>query len=361
VSVNVVGELGADGTGARVTPLVSILIPAYNSEIWLPESLESAIAQTWPRKEIIVVDDGSTDRTLAVARRYESEIVKVVSRSNKGAAATRNEAFSLSQGDYIQWLDSDDILAPQKVAAQIAALERVSDPRTVASGPWAHFFYRYRHAKFRPTPLWADLSPVEWLLLKMGENLHMQTATWLAPREVATAAGPWNTQLLGDDDGEYFCRVLMASAGVKFVPEAKVFYRRARGTSLSYIGHSSPKIEAQFRSMEMHINYLRSLEDSPRVQAACIAFLQTWLLHFYPERLDIVRRAEDLATQLGGRLEPPRFSWKYAWLGAMGRPDLAKRAQVFSRNLRTAATRTFDKAMLHVERVGRRRAVPKTA
>ena len=343
------------------TPLVSILIPAFNSADWLAQSLESAVAQTWPRKEIIVVDDGSTDATLAIARRYESPIVKVVSRFNQGAAAARNAAFALSQGDYVQWLDADDILAPQKVASQITALQKVSDPRTLASGPWGYFFYRHQQAKFHPTALWNDLSPVEWLLRKMGQNLHMQTATWLVPRGVATVAGPWNTQLLGDDDGEYFCRVLMASAGVKFVPEAKVFYRRARGTSLSYIGHSSRKIEAQFHSMEMHINYLRSLEDSPRVQAACIAFLQTWLLHFYPERLDIVRRAEALAAQLGGHLEPPRFSWKYAWLVAMGRPDLAKRALVFSRNLRTTATRWLDRVLLEVERVGRRRAVPKTA
>jgi len=57
---------------------------------------------------------------------------------------------------------------------------------------------------------------------QLGQNLYMQTATWLVSRELTEAAGPWDTRLLGDDDGEYFCRVLLASNGVRFVPEAKV-------------------------------------------------------------------------------------------------------------------------------------------
>ena len=182
----------------------------------------------------------------------------------------------------------------------------------------------------------------------------MQTATWLVSREVTSAAGLWNTQLLGDDDGEYFCRVLLQSSGVKFVPEAKVFYRAAGASSLSYIGRSSLKIEAHFRSMQLHIGYIRSLEDSPRVRKACVNYLQTWLVDFYPERPDIVKRAQDLAAELGGRLEPPRFSWKYAWLGALGGPDLAKRAQVFARNTRWSLTRSLDKALYRAEELGGR-------
>src|SRR5207237_10098693 len=76
-----------------------------------------------------------------------------------------------------------------------------------------------------PRRRFGKTSPVEWLLRKMGENLHMQTATWLTSRELAQAAGPWNTRLLSDDDSEYFCRVLLASKATRFVPEARMFYR----------------------------------------------------------------------------------------------------------------------------------------
>ena len=99
-------------------PLVSILIPAYNAAEWIAESLRSAMEQTWPRKEIIVVDDGSRDRTAEVARRFASNEVAVVSIENQGAAAARNHALQLAQGDYIQWLDADDLLAPDKIERQ---------------------------------------------------------------------------------------------------------------------------------------------------------------------------------------------------------------------------------------------------
>ena len=202
-------------------PLVSILIPSFNAQTCIAATLRSALAQTWEPKEIIVVDDGSTDRTLAITRRFESEGVRVVTQEKAGAAAARNKAFSLCQGDFIQWLDADDLLAPDKVARQMATLKQSPNRRVLLSSAWGRFIYRYYRAEFVPTGLWSDLSPIDWLLLKMGDNLYMQTAAWLVSRELSEAAGPWDARLLSDDDGEYFCRVLLASEGVRFVPEAK--------------------------------------------------------------------------------------------------------------------------------------------
>jgi glycosyltransferase involved in cell wall biosynthesis len=330
-------------------PLVSVLIPAYNAGEWLADTLRSAAAQTWERKEIIVVDDGSTDRTLSIARQFEGESFRVYTQANQGAAATRNTAFSLSKGDYIQWLDADDLLAPDKVARQMSVLEQLQDKRTLVSGAWGSFLYRHHRTKFVPTPLWADLLPTEWLLLKMGNNLHMQTATWLVSRELTEAAGPWNTKLLGDDDGEYFCRVLLASHGVRFVPEAKVYYRATGSSSLSYIGRSDRKLEAQWRSIELHIAYLRSLEGSPRVRAICLKYMQNWLLFFYPERMDIVERAEQKAMELGGKLALPQLSWKYSWIKALFGWGPAKRMQLFLPKVRWSLARGWDRFLLRFE------------
>ena len=329
--------------------LVSILMPAYNADKWIGDAIGSAVAQTWKRKEIIIVDDGSTDQTLRVARQFESESVRVVTQKNQGAAAARNRAFTLSQGDYIQWLDADDLLAPDKIARQIHALGQGLSKRTLLSSEWAQFFYRCHRAEFTPTALWSDLSPREWLLRKMGLNLHMQTATWLVSRDLAEAAGPWDTGLLGDDDGEYFCRVLLASDGVRFVPDAKVYYRASGGSSLSYIGQSERKMVSQWKSMELHIGYLRSLEDSDRVRAACVRYLQNWLMCFYPERPDLVKKAEDMARELGGHLEVPRFSWKYSWIEAIFGRRLARRAQVYLPRLKWSLVRSWDKALFHME------------
>ena len=78
--------------------LVSILIPAFNCERWIGECLSSAVDQTWPRTEVIVVDDGSTDRTLAAACAHASGAVKVVTQENRGASAARTHALGLAQG-----------------------------------------------------------------------------------------------------------------------------------------------------------------------------------------------------------------------------------------------------------------------
>jgi glycosyltransferase involved in cell wall biosynthesis len=324
-------------------PLVSILIPAFNAEASIGDTIGSALAQTWQRKEIIIVDDGSTDQTLAAARRFASKEVVVVTQKNQGAAAARNHAFSLSHGDYIQWLDADDLLSPDKVAKNMAAAEECLSTRTLFSSGWGYFRYRTDSAKFSPTSLWCDLSPVDWLLRKMGENLHMQTATWLVSRELTEAAGPWDVRLLSDDDGEYFCRVILASDGIRFVPEAKVYYRISPSNRLSLVGMSDKKKDAMLVSMKLHVKYIQSLEQSDRVRAACMIYLQSWLPSFYPERPDIVEELEKLAKELGSHLEVPLLRWKYAWLKPIFGYRFAKHTQMVLPELKQSFIRSWDK------------------
>jgi glycosyltransferase involved in cell wall biosynthesis len=330
-------------------PLVSILIPAYNAQPWISDTLRCAISQTWEPKEIIVVDDGSTDRTLAIARQFESDRLRVVSQKNQGAAATRNTAYALSKGEFIQYLDADDLMGPDKIARQMEALGSFHNTRTLLSGSWGRFMYRYYRAQFIPSALWCDLSPLEWLIRKMESNLYMQTASWLVSRELAELAGPWNTKLLGDDDGEYFCRVLMASNGIRFVPEAKVYYRTTGPNSLSYIGRSDKKMEAQLYSMELHIRYIRSLQDDQRVRDACVTYLQNWVSFFFPDRPDLVRRAEEMAESLGGKLQLPELSWKASFLSTFFGREQAKRVHVALSRIKWALIRLCDKILFQLE------------
>jgi glycosyltransferase involved in cell wall biosynthesis len=339
----------ANGTPTAMKPLVSILIPAYNAEEWISQTLESAIAQTWSHKEIIVVDDGSKDQTLAVARRFESDQVRVVTQKNQGAAATRNNAFSLCHGDYIQYLDADDLLGPDKIAAQMNALGLSPNKRTLLSGSWGKFLCRYYRAQFIPSALWTDLSPVEWLQRRMGQNLYMQTASWLTSRELILAAGPWDTRLMGDDDCEFFCRVLLASDGVRFVPGSRIYYRYSGSSSLSYIGRSDEKRAAQMCSMQLHIKYLLSLEDSGRTRTACVQYLQSRLILFYPERMDLVEQARLMAKDLGGQLEPPYLPWKYSWIRAAFGWYVARQVQTMLGKWKWSLVRRWDNLLFRIE------------
>lgn len=325
-------------------PLVSILIPAYNAEKTVVEAIQSALAQTWPRKEIIVINDGSTDRTAEVAKQFGSRIT-LISTENRGLCAALNEAYPRAQGDYIQELDADDLLAPGKIERQLAALKDGDGPRVLLSSPWAPFYFRTRHARFVQNSLCQDLSPAEWLLRKMGENLHMQNATWLVSRELAEAAGPWDVHLKYDQDGEYFSRVVLAAEQIRFVPGPAVYYRASGPGSISVIGNSNEKRESLLRSMKMHIQYLRSLEDSERVRKACLVYMQNWYGSFYAVRPDLAAELQNMATQLHGSLEVPRLRWKYAWMAPLLGFKTAGRIQSALPQLRSSFLRKFDKTL----------------
>src|SRR4051794_20549811 len=93
-------------------PLISVVIPAYNGEAFLEQAIESAVAQTWPRTEVVVVDDGSTDRSAEIAGSYP---VKLVRQENHGVAAARNRGVDEADGDLLSFLDQDDMLRPGKL------------------------------------------------------------------------------------------------------------------------------------------------------------------------------------------------------------------------------------------------------
>jgi len=340
-------------------PLVSILITAYNAEKYLGEALESAVGQSWSRREIILVDDGSTDGTADVARQFSSRGVTVVSKENRGQSAGVNTAYEHCHGDYIQYLDADDLLVPDKIERQLAALRDRDSRRILLSSPWAPFYYRIRGAQFVRNSFWEDLSPVEWLLRKMNENTHMQNATWLVSRELAEAAGPWDADLQYDQDGEYFTRVLLASEGTRFVAGTGIYYRSTGPGSISHIGNSDNKKESLFRSMKLTMGYLRSVEESERVRKACLAYMQTWYGAFYPDKAEIVAEMRAIASELGGQLTEPRLPAKYSGLKAICGYRTAHWAATVLPQFKSNALRRYDKVMSRLEsaRQGQRQPV----
>jgi glycosyltransferase involved in cell wall biosynthesis len=333
---------------AMTEPLVSILIPAYNAEKYIKATIRSALDQTWRKKEIIIVDDGSVDGTLQEARRFSSRKVRIESQANAGAAAARNKAYQLCNGDFVQWLDADDLLHPDKIALQMQAFAVRPNRRILLSSAWGYFYHRYYKAQFYPSALWCDLSPAEWMMRQMEQNLHMQTATWLVSRELTEAAGPWDPRMLVDDDGEYFCRVMRISEGIAFIPGSKTYYRRSGATGVSYIGRSGKKQDAQLLSMRLHIDCLRALEDSDRSRAACVQYIQNWLVHFYPARMDIVKQLGQMAKDLGGELSVPQLSWKYRYIEKAFGWNCASHAKLILPRIKENLISACDKALYRI-------------
>ncbi len=329
-----------------MNPLVSILIPAYNAEAWIGETLRSAISQDHPHKEIILVNDGSTDKTLEVARTFASASVKIVQQPNAGGPAARNTALAHAQGDFIQWLDHDDLLAPNKISAQLRERERIPSERVLFSCPFATFYHRIGKAKLFPSPLCRDLQPLEYFFIKFSGNTYFQSSCWLVSRRLTELAGPWWDLRSPDDDGEYFCRVVAASEGIRFVPEARTYWRIGNHRSFSGAWKKSAAAQdATFQSMRRCIGHFRKLEDSEPSRAACVKFLQDRLVYFYPENQEIVSQIHALARELGGVVSPPAWSWKYGWVDLCFGARAARRAQLFLPTLRSLAESNWDKFM----------------
>ncbi|MBD2493036.1 glycosyltransferase family 2 protein [Nostoc sp. FACHB-280] len=281
-----------------VEPLVSILIPAFNVEAWLAQTLESALAQTWQNIEIIIVDDGSTDNTLSVAKTFASSKVKVISQENSGQSASENHAFQEAQGDFIEYLDADDLLAPDKIERQIRLLGD-SNSEFVASGEWARFYQSPDEALFIPQPLWADMSPIDWLICAWENHLMMHGAAWLIPRHIAERAGNWNEKLSLINDFDYFSRILLNSKGVKFCQGARTYYRSGNSNSLS--GSKSRRAwESAFLALELGTSNLLAKEDSPRTRHACATVFQRFIYEVYPDAPDLQKIAQDKVQKFGG-------------------------------------------------------------
>jgi hypothetical protein len=144
--------------------------------------------------------------------------------------------------------------------------------------------------------------------------------------------------------------VLLASGGTRFIPKAKVFWRNTPSGRLSYIGASDKKKGAMLLSMKLHIQYLRSLEESDRVKAACLTYMQNWLPNFYPERPDLVAELQGLATNLHGTLEQPRLGWKYAWMRPVFGWKATKQARMVLPQVKASLIRRWDKLLYRVEK-----------
>lgn len=308
--------------------LVSILIPCYNASQWLHSTLESASNQSWPNKEIILVDDGSSDDSLDIAKAFEPRGVKVITQRNQGAATARNVALSTCTGDWIQFLDADDLLAPDKIARQVQLAENIGSDYALCAS-WSRFTTCIADADFAPQPLCADQAPVDWVITKFERNAMMHPAAWLIPHPLADKAGPWNETLSLDDDGEYFTRVVLASKGVRFCRDAISYYRSGLTGSLSQT-KSEQSWVAAFHSLELAAGHLLKAEDSPRTRHACAAAFQRYIYEAYPRAAACRQRAKRHLTTLGGSDLQPEGGPKFRLARRMFGWRLAKRLQQIS-------------------------------
>jgi glycosyltransferase involved in cell wall biosynthesis len=195
----------------RGPPLVSIIIPVYNSAAYVADALRSALAQDYENKEVIVVDDGSTDSTAEILKSFQDQIV-VLGQKNAGPGAARNRGIRHAKGVYIAFLDADDYWAPGKLRLQVEYLEQHPDIGAVYSR-WARWYPRY-DGKFccpsfpslnQAPPLAAEDSG--WIYTNLLFDSCLLTSTVVLRRSITERVGAFNEELLRGQDYDYWLRL----------------------------------------------------------------------------------------------------------------------------------------------------------
>lgn len=204
--------------------LITVIVPVYNGEATLAEAIDSVLAQTHTHLELLVIDDGSTDRTAEVAQSRGDPRVALHSFPNAGATASRNRGIQLARGRYVSFLDADDSWRSDKLEKQLAALDAMPEAGLAYSfttyvdneGRTLHGGYQ------KPVSGWALSELFVRFFLQSGSNALLR-------REVFDEVGEFDTTFEVCDDLDFYLRVA-ARFPFALVPEHQVYYRKHSGS-----------------------------------------------------------------------------------------------------------------------------------
>lgn len=203
------------------SPLVSILIPCYNAEPWIAQAIQSALDQSWQHKEIIVVDDGSTDGSLQIVRDFGAAI-RWETGPNRGGNATRNRLCQLAAGEWLQYLDADDYLQPHKIEQQLRELPASSAVDVAYSPAVIETWLEGSRVDQQVLPIPEPHDP--WILL--ARWYLPQTGCVLWRKASVIAVGGWKPDQPCCQEHELYSRMLMAGQKFHYCPTPGAVYRQ---------------------------------------------------------------------------------------------------------------------------------------
>lgn len=229
--------------------LCSIVIPVFNRQAIISETVRSCVVQDHPHIEIIIVDDGSTDRSLEICRELAAvyaghgRIFTVITQKNQGACTARNRGMSLARGKFLLFLDSDDLIPANKLSLQIAAMERsgadccISDYKTIDEAGRTLHYYRN------------NLNPLDFVrIFRSPSNSAIVLRRSTLPRELR-----WNESLRSLQDFDFMLRYLTGVKKFIYLPRALYYYRLHSGPRISDSYVKGVPYVAMFWSMTRYL------------------------------------------------------------------------------------------------------------
>ena len=225
--------------------LISCIVPVYNGERYLGEAIESILRQNYRPIEIIIADDGSTDRTAAIAAAYGGQVL-YLRQANAGTAAARNLGMRVAKGEFFAFLDADDVWPSDKLDQQMARFQ---------AHPELDFCIAHVQNFWIPELIEEEKKFRDHRISKALPGYV--TGTLLARRDCFKAVGQFNTAIEHADDTEWFLRANERGAAMELMPDV-LLYRRLHHTNLSRVKASN--------SRDQYLQVLKSALDRRRSQ-----------------------------------------------------------------------------------------------
>ncbi|WP_243349650.1 glycosyltransferase family 2 protein [Parabacteroides sp. FAFU027] len=313
-------------------PLISVIIPAYNASKFIRMTVESVLNQSYADFELIVVNDGSTDDTLYVLESINDRRIRIYSQVNKGQDAAFNYGYSLSIGEYIKFMDADDVISKETLEIQLLALKK--DNEKIAYGEWYRFFGSEPNQTDIKSPMsyWKDMDPMEFLI-QDEDGPMLQCGIMLIPRHIIDKSGLWHEELILYNDTEFFTRIILNSKGIVFTKGAQLFYRSGLTTSLTS-QNSRKYFESTFKATGLLATNMLHFEDSKKVRKVIANIYFRRLYDMYPLFPDLAEKHIERIDYYGGSNLMIKSGAVYNLLCVILGWRIAKRLLILSRKFK---------------------------
>jgi glycosyltransferase involved in cell wall biosynthesis len=214
---------------------------------------------------------------------YQKKYPKTISvykNPKKGACSARNHAFERSTGDYIQYLDADDLLPEDKIEKQISLIKNTDEDITLTCS-WSHFWNDVSEAKFNPLHIYKNYEKPYELIIDMIYHKEMITShAWLISRNIINKSGGWNEELLINQDGEFFARIILKSPKILYSNDNMVLYRQNTGTSITRSKSTYAKASSELLSLKLITGNILAHLNNERSRAACATLLERYAFKY---------------------------------------------------------------------------------
>ncbi|MBD2103241.1 glycosyltransferase [Leptolyngbya sp. FACHB-261] len=322
-------------------PTISVIVPAYNAEQTISETIQSVQQQTFTDFELIVINDGSTDKTLDILEQIQDPRLKIFTYANAGLPMARNRGIGIATGEFITFIDADDLWVPDKLELQLMAIQK--SPEIGAAYSWTAFIDAAGRFLYAREPIFLEGDIYPHLLVK---NFISNGSNILVRRRVVECAGRFEPTLKSAEDWDYYLR-LASRCQFAVVPKYQILYRQSSQSMTSKVDvmekYNLQVIERAFQSAPLELQYLKkcSLANTYRYIAQLYSThaLNSQSIKQASQRLQMAirlnpdllmeRKTQRLALRLG-LLQLLPYQLASDWVGFLGKHFPTAASQVLS-------------------------------